>query len=110
VNVEEDCSMSPLFFDKKYSYISERVADTVANVAEDLVKQFITIYKKCNSGETIKNFEFIQSTFILSKSLHKQWPKAAFLIILSIFFSGGFFKNMDGKIFLQNLETLTDKE
>jgi len=46
MNLEEGCSMSPLFFDKKNSNTSEKVADTVANMAKNLVKPFQTIYKK----------------------------------------------------------------
>jgi len=46
LNLEEDFSMSPLFFEEKSSDTSERAANTVACVAENLVKQFKTIYKK----------------------------------------------------------------
>jgi len=42
--MEEDSSMSPLFFDKKNSNASERVADTVASMVENLIKQFKTIF------------------------------------------------------------------
>jgi len=35
INLEEDCSISSLFFDKKSSHTSEKVADTVANTAEN---------------------------------------------------------------------------
>jgi len=38
--------MSPLFFDKKSYDTSERVADTVANMVENFVKQIRTISKK----------------------------------------------------------------
>jgi len=56
MNLEVDCSMSPLYFDKESSYTSERVADTVDIMEENWVKQFLTIYKKCYySGETIKD-------------------------------------------------------
>jgi len=38
--------VSALFFDKKNSDTSERVADNIASTVENLIKQFETICKK----------------------------------------------------------------
>jgi len=59
-NLEEGSSMSPLIFDKKNSDTSERVADTVASMVENFVKQFKTICKKVLLlWSYYKNFQFI---------------------------------------------------